>query len=63
MYTLIGTAKLGKVDPQVLLADVLDRIDDLSQTLTHELRPWNWKAERQPGPGSLSRTPHSTAHG
>ena len=30
-----------------MLADVLDRIDDLPQTRTHELRPWNWKAEQQ----------------
>ena len=47
MYTLIGTAKLNDVDPQAWLADVLDRIADLSQTRLQELLPWNWKAERQ----------------
>ena len=49
MYTLISTAKLNDVDPQAWLADVLDRIADLSQTRLHELLPWSWKADRQQG--------------
>ena len=47
MYTLIGTAKLNDVDPQVWLADVLNRIADMPQTRLPELLPWHWKADRQ----------------
>ena len=47
MCTLIGTAKLNDVDPQAWLADVLDRIADLSQTRLHEFLPWHWKVYRQ----------------
>ena len=39
MYTLIGTAKLNGVDPQVWLADVLGRIAALPRTRVHELLP------------------------
>ena len=46
MYTLIVTAKLNGVDPQVWLADVLARIAQLPHTRVHELLPWNWKADR-----------------
>jgi transposase len=42
MYTLIQTAKLNGVDPQVWLADVLARIADISQTRLTELLPWSW---------------------
>ena len=48
MYTLIGTAKLNDADPQAwladVLADVLARIAEQSQTRLHELLPWHWKA-------------------
>jgi transposase len=43
MYTLIGTAKLNNVDPQVWLADVLGRIADTPQHRLAELLPWNWQ--------------------
>lgn len=45
MYTLIGTAKLNDVDPQVWLADVLARIADTPQSRLADLLPWNWKAQ------------------
>ena len=43
MYTLIGTAKLNDIDPQVWLADVLARIADLPQSRLREPLPWNWR--------------------
>jgi hypothetical protein len=47
MYSLIVTAKMNDVDPQVWLADVLARINDLPQNRLHELLPWEWKAIRE----------------
>jgi transposase len=47
MYTLIQTAKLNDVDPQVWLADVLARIADTRQNALHELLPWNWLRQIQ----------------
>jgi transposase len=44
MATLIMTAKLNDVDPQVWLADVLARIASLPQGRLRELLPWNWSA-------------------
>jgi hypothetical protein len=44
MYTLIGTAKLNGVDPQVWLAEVLACIADTPQNRLTELLPWNGKA-------------------
>ena len=43
MYSLIGTARLGNVDPQAWLADVLARIADHPVTRLDELLPWNWR--------------------
>jgi hypothetical protein len=43
MYTLIQTAKLNGVDPQVWLADVLRRINDQPVSKLEELLPWNWR--------------------
>ncbi|MFO1086513.1 MAG: IS66 family transposase [Reyranellaceae bacterium] len=43
MFTLIMTAKLNDVDPQVWLADVFARIASLPQSRLHELLPWEWK--------------------
>lgn len=42
IYTLIGTAKLNKVDPQAWLADVLERIAQHPIRRLHELLPWHW---------------------
>ena len=44
MYTLIGTAKLNRVDPQAWLADVLARIAEMPQSRLDELLPWHWAA-------------------
>jgi hypothetical protein len=43
MYSLIITAKLNRVDPQVWLSDVLRGINDHPASRLHELLPWNWK--------------------
>src|SRR5215510_5352692 len=43
MATLIMTAKLNDVDPQVWLADVLARINDHAVNRLDELLPWNWR--------------------
>jgi transposase len=43
IYTLIGTAKLNDIDPQVWLADVLRRIADHPASRLDELLPWHWK--------------------
>ena len=42
MYSLIVTAKMNDVDPQVRLADVLARIADHPAQKLDELLPWNW---------------------
>jgi transposase len=42
LYSLIGTAKLNKVDPQAWLADVLDRVAGHPAHKLDELMPWNW---------------------
>lgn len=41
-YTLIETAKLNKIDPQVWLTDVLSRIADHKITRIDELLPWSY---------------------
>lgn len=45
-YTLIETAKLGTVDPQVWLTNVLDRIADHPINRVDELLPWAWTEHR-----------------
>ena len=42
MYTLIETARLNDLDPEVWLADVIDRIADYPINHVDELLPWNW---------------------
>ena len=44
-YTLIETAKLNKVDPQVWLTDVLGRIADHKINRLDELMPWSYAAK------------------
>jgi len=44
--TLIVSAKLNDIDPQVWLADVLARIADMPQNRLGELLPWNWNANK-----------------
>jgi len=52
MYTLIQTAKLNNVDPQVWLADVLARIADHLVNRVDELLPWKWKLHAETTPVS-----------
>lgn len=47
MYSLIVTAKLNDIDPQVWLADVLARIADHPSHQLDDLLPWNWAVQRQ----------------
>jgi hypothetical protein len=42
MYTIIVTAKMTGIDPQVWLADVLAWIAGLPRKWLPELLPWNW---------------------
>jgi transposase len=45
IYTLIATAKLNDIDPQVWLSDVLARLLDHPAKRIHELLPWNWRPQ------------------
>jgi transposase len=47
IYTLIETAKLNDIDPQVWLTDVLTRLHDHPAKRIDELLSWNWKRARQ----------------
>ena len=44
-YTLIGTARLGDVDPEAWLADVAGRTADHPVSRLDELLPWNWRRD------------------
>ena len=50
MYTLIQTARLNSVDPQVWLADVLARINDHPARDLDALLPWNWRQSARDQP-------------
>jgi hypothetical protein len=52
MYSLIVTAKMNGVDPQLWLADVLARIATHPAHRLDELLPWNWTA---PNPAISAR--------
>ena len=45
MYSLIESAKLNSLNPQLYLADLLTRIADYPARRVGDLLPWNW----QPG--------------
>jgi IS66 C-terminal element len=47
--SLIVSAKMNDVDPQVWLADVLARIATHPAHRLDELLPWNWKTAQQQG--------------
>jgi len=48
MYTLIGSAKLNGIDPEVYLSHVLARIADHAITRIGELLPWNVEIPNRP---------------
>jgi hypothetical protein len=50
MYSLLGTAKLNGLDPEIYLQQVLERIADHPITRINELLPWNLSASSQPTP-------------
>ena len=54
MYTLLGTTRLNKVDPQARLADVLARIADHPAHRIDELLPWNWNCDDVPAASSAA---------
>lgn len=43
LYSLIETAKLNGLNPQLYIADVLARIGDRPARRIADLPPWNWK--------------------
>lgn len=49
LASLVNTAKLNSVDPEVWLADVLERIisGKVPANRMDTLFPWAWKAERE----------------
>lgn len=47
MYTLLGTAKVNGLDPELYLRTVLEQIADHPISQINELLPWNMAAALQ----------------
>jgi len=43
MYSLIESAKLNGLNPQLYITDLLDRIADHPARHIGDLLPWNWQ--------------------
>jgi transposase len=48
IYSLLGSAKLNGLDPEIYLQHVLERIADHSISRINELLPWNLSLPSQP---------------
>ena len=46
IYSIIETCKLGAIDPEAYLRDILARIADHKINRIEQLLPWNWAAAR-----------------
>ena len=46
-YTITQTCKMGAINPEAYLADVLSRVADHPAKRIHELLPWNWTPREQ----------------
>ena len=50
MYSLLGSAKLNGLDPEIYLHHVLTRIADHSISRINDLLPWNLALSTPPVP-------------
>ena len=46
LYSIIETCKLGAIDPEAYLRDILARIGDHKINRIEQLLPWNWAAAK-----------------